>query len=289
MDEYLNSFREMISLRGLTDHTLISYTTYMKAYFEYLSTVLHKRPEDVTWDELRDFIRWVQDKRNLADRTVNICIAQLRFFTLYVLHKPWDDTQLPRRKFDDYLPYVPTQSEVWEFISTMPNLKSKAMLAVMYSAGLRIGEVCNLRYEDISRKKMQIHIRHTKNRMDRYAVLSKTALDILTDYWFVSGKPTEYLFPKKSDIHRPVDTFYLHRHIKAHEKELGWPDRISCHTFRHAFGTHLYENGTDLLTIKALMGHKSLNSTTIYVHLGKNLTQKVINPFDRMGADYGEH
>ena len=117
----------MISLRGLTDHTMKSYQTY------HFPTA---------------------------------------FFTLYVLHKPWDDTQLPMRKFDTYLPFVPTKEETKIFISTMTDLKPKAMVALMYSSGFRIGEVCNLRYEYIQRKNMRIHITHGKNRSDRYTILS---------------------------------------------------------------------------------------------------------------------
>ena len=176
MDDYLKHFREMISLRGLTDHTIVSYSTYIRAYLDYLSNILHKMPEDVSWAELRDFIRWLQKEKNLSDRTINHCISQLRFFTIYVLHKPWDPTQLPLRKFDAYLPYVPSQEEAFQFISTMPGIKPRTMCALMYSSGLRIGEVCRLRYEDIDRKNMRIHISHTKARQDRYASLSRYAL-----------------------------------------------------------------------------------------------------------------
>ena len=128
MDKYLNSFREMISLRGLTDHTLKSYCTYIQAYLDYLSDILHKAPEDVSWDELRDYIRWLQKSRNLSDRTINCAISQLRFFTMYVLHKTWDDTQLPMRRFDSILPYVPSKEEVWAFISSISDLKFKAII-----------------------------------------------------------------------------------------------------------------------------------------------------------------
>lgn len=156
----------------------------------------------------------------------------------------------------------------------------------MYSSGLRIGEVCRLRYEDIERKNMRIHIRHSKNRQDRYAILSQAALDLLTEYWFSYGKPMGWLFPKQSGADAPIDTFFLSRHIHEHERRLGWEERLTCHSFRHAFGTHLYENGTDLLTIKALLGHKSLNSTTIYVHLASNGTKNAASPFDRMGGAF---
>lgn len=285
MDKYFDSFREMVSLRGLTDHTLKSYCTYIRAYLNYLSDILHKSPEDVSWQELRDYIKWLQHSRNLSDRTVNSAISQLRFFTMYVLHKPWDDTQLPKRRFDEYLPFIPTKEEVFILIDAMPDLKQKAMTALMYSAGLRIGEVCCLRYEDIQRKQMRIHIRKGKNRSERYAILSEKALEILTQYWFAFDKPTGWLFPQQSNSEKPIDTFYLSRHIHAVERSLGWKERITCHSLRHAFGTHLYENGTDLLTIKALLGHKSLNSTTIYVHLASTETMKAVSPFDTMGGE----
>lgn len=288
MNKYFNSYRKMISLRGLTDHMIKSYSTYILAYFDFLTDVIHKSPEDVTWDEMRQFVRWLQDTRSLSDRTMNAVISQLRFFTIYVLHKPWDATQLPFRKFDNYLPYVPSQQEVKTFISTIPDLKQKAMVSLMYSSGLRIGEVCHLKYQDIERRNMRIHISHGKNRSDRYALLSKTALEILSQYWFAYDKPVDWLFPKQRDKSQPIDTFYLSRHIHEHERRLGWPERITCHSFRHAFGTHLYENGADLLTIQAYLGHKSLASTSIYVHLATNSMHKAVSPFDMMGGDFLE-
>ena len=284
MDDYLNTFREMISLRGLTDHTVTSYSTYIRAYLDYLANILHKMPVDVSWEELRDFIRWLQKDKNLSDRTMNACISQIRFFYTLCPAQTLGRYTGPTRRFDTYLPYVPSQDEVWRFISTMPDLKQKTMTAVMYSSGLRIGEVYHLRYEDIDRKNLRIHIRHSKARQDRYAILSHTALELLTRYWFEYGRPMGWLFPKQSGIDKPIDTFFLSRHIHAHEQRLGWPQRFTCHTFRHAFGTHLYENGTDLLTIKALLGHKSLESTTIYVHLASNGTGSAVSPFDQMGG-----
>lgn len=285
MDKYFNSYREMISLRGLTDHTVQSYSTYIKAYFEFLTNVIQKSPEEVSWDEMRLFIQWVQNTRSLSDRTINTVISQLRFFTIYVLHKHWDDTQLPMRKFDTYLPYVPTTEEVQLFINTLPTLKQKTMVALMYSAGLRVGEVCNLKYADIKRSTMRIHITQAKNRSDRYAILSQKSLDMLTAYWYAYGKPTDWLFPAKQDSSKPCKTGVLGRQVLEHREKLALNPKLNCHSFRHAFGTHLYEAGTDLLTIKELLGHKSLTSTVIYVHLASFSSRNIKSPFDMMGGD----
>ena len=285
MDKYLDSFREMISLRGLTDHTLKNYCTYIRAYLDYIVNVLHKAPEDVSWAEMRDYITWLQKARNLSDRTINCAISQLRFFTMYVLHKPWDDTQLPMRKFDSYLPYVPTREEVQLFIDTLPTLKQQAMVALMYSSGLRVGEVCQLKYSDIQRSSMRVHVAKTKNRSDRYAILSQKALNLLTEYWYAYDRPTDWLFPAKQDPTRPCKTDVLGKQGLEHRKMLGLDPKLNCHSFRHACGPHLYESGTDLLTIKELLGHKSITSTIIYIHLASCTSRKINNPFDLMGGD----
>lgn len=285
MQNYLITFKQMLSLRGLTDHTVKSYTTYISAYLNYLNTVLLKKPEDVSWQELRDFIFFLQKERSLSDRTMNAVIAQLRFFTLYILRKPWDYYELPTRKFDTTLPFVPTKQEVAIFISTLTDLKQKAMVSLMYSAGLRISEVRHLKCNDIDRNKMLIHITKSKNRSERYAKLSPKVLSLLELYWRSCGRPKNYLFPNQSGKDKPIDHFYLSRHIHSHETFLGWDRRLTCHSFRHAFGTHLYESGTDILTIKTLLGHKSLLSTVIYIQLAATTISQTVSPFDSLGID----
>ena len=284
--DFLKRYKKMISLRGLTDHTVKSYCTYITVYLDYVSNTLHKYPSQVTYNDIRAFIDYLKESRGLSDRTINHAISQIRFFTMYVLHKPWDPTQVPMRKFDTYLPYVPSQEETRSFIDSIPDIKVKAMVALMYSSGLRVGEVCHLRYEDIQRKNMRIHITHGKNRSDRYAILSEKALSILTEYWFSCGRPTGWLFPSQRDVSIPISSFFISSRIHDHEEELGWPKRITCHTFRHAFGSHLYENGTDLMTIKTLMGHKSLSSTVVYIHTALSSRNAPLSPFDQRGGSY---
>ena len=260
--------------------------TYIRAYLDYFTNILHKSPEDVSWDELRDYIRWLQKFRDLSDRTVNCAISQLRFFTLYVLHKPWDDTQLPMRKFDTYLPYVLTRNEVQLFLGSLPTLKQKSMVSLMYSSGLRIGEVCRLKYGDIQRSSMRIHVSKTKNRSDRYTLLSQRALDILTEYWYEYDRPMDWLFSAKQDPLRPCKTAVLNRQVLEHRIKLNLNSKLNCHSFRHAFATHLYESGTDLLTLKELLGHKSINSTVINVHLASYASRKIYSPFDQLNGGF---
>ena len=155
------------------------------------------------------------------------------------------------RRFDTYLPYVPSQDEVWRFISTMPDLKQKTMTAVMYSSGLRIGEVYHLRYEDIDRKNLRIHIRHSKARQDRYAILSHTALELLTRYWFEYGRPMGWLFPKRSGIDKPIDTFFS-RVISMHMSR-GWGGRNALHAILSSMrSAHIFTKTAQIFSLSKL-------------------------------------
>lgn len=287
LNEYLDTYITMISLRGLTDHTVKSYKTYISAYLDYIFDFLQKDSADVSWDEMRSFIKHLQHSRNLSDRTINAVISQLRFFTMYVLHKPWDQSQLPMRRYDQYIPFVPSRNEVTDFLNAIDDYKTKAMAILMYSAGLRVGEVCRLKCEDIDRKNMRIHITHGKNRSDRYALLSPVALHILEDYWFKCGQPRNYLFPQRFNNDQPNDPQSVDRHFRETEAKLGWEHRFTCHSLRHAFATHFYEDTQDLLTLKHLLGHKSINSTTIYVTLSDVTLRKYASPFDALEVHRG--
>jgi len=281
MEKYINDFKQMVEIRNLTENTVKTYSGYLREFLAYADANLSKDASQVTWEEIRGYILYLKNARGLNPRSINPHIAQLRFFFLYVLHKQWDHYQVPSLKFDSYLPFVLSQEKARHFIDTLENLKHKAIISLMYSAGLRVSEACNLKYSDISRKNMTIYIKRGKNRSDRYAILSENALAILTEYWVAYRKPKGWLFPSTHANGRPIVAFTVHRFIKGHEKRLGWESRISCHTWRHNFGTHLYENGADLLAIKNAMGHKSLNSTVLYLHLGGYKQRAVCSPFDK--------
>lgn len=284
--DYLKTLQDMLALSGRTEGTIKSYTTYISVYLDYLAEHLHLQPPQASWQNMRDFINWIQQQRGLSDRTINFIIAHLRFFTIYVLHEPWDPSQLPLRKFDQHMPFIPSREEVTAIINAIDNLQAKVMVILMYSAGLRIGEVCNLHYQDISRAKQHIYIAEAKNRSDRYAMLAPVALDALSHYWRVYGRPMDLLFRSRRDPNKSICPGTVANHIRAAEQKLGWPHRFTCHTFRHAFATHFYEDTGDLLTLKALLGHHSLRSTVVYVTLSGESLKKYPSPIQSLKVSY---
>ena len=284
-EKLLQEYEQSLRFRGLTPKSVKAYLTYIRYYLVFMAEILLKPIEESDWNDKRHFIEWIQEERNLSDRTVNHIISELKSFTIYQEHKPWDDSQLPRRKFDTYIPYVPSLEDTLYFIDTIPDTRDKAMLSLLYSAGLRIGELCHLKYGDILGRKKLIHITEAKNRHDRYALLSDRALEILIRYWYEYGKPMDWLFPGLRDKTKPIGTSYLRNRIHEHEDRLGWERKLSCHSFRHALGTHLYEAGNDLFSIQKVLGHRSLRSTLIYITLSNKVLSEIKNPFDSLSGD----
>lgn len=279
---YVEKFNDLLMLRDLTYNTVKSYNSMLHSYLSWIASC-QRMPEDMSFAEIRAYILFLKESKGLSNRSINAHISQLRFFHLYVLRRQWDKYEVPFMKFNTKLPDILKVDEVNAFIETIPNLKHKACIALLYSAGLRVSELRHLRYEDISREDMRIYIRPSKSRSDRYAILSKRALAILTEYWFSFGQPRGWLFPG-TKANAPIVSFTVSRFITDHSNWLGWDKPITAHTFRHSFGTHLYEQGYDLLTIQKLLGHKSANSSLIYVHLGTTTMKKLRSPFDHGGG-----
>ena len=160
-------------------------------------------------------------------------------------------------KYYTPLPFVLSKEDALFFIDSIPNLKKKAFVALLYSSGLRVSEVCHLRFEDISREDKRIFIRRSKNRADRYAQLSPFALDILTDYWRTHGRPRGWLFPgQKPDSCITKATASLY--VKEHVERLGWTHPITTHTFRH-YGER-YEMVSDDRSLAKLLTYLSVHS-----------------------------
>ncbi len=286
--DYFALFIQILEARGLTDDTIRSYKTYIKAYLNYLAS-LCILPENASWQMIRDFLAWIQKSRNLDDRTVNAIISHLQFFQIYVLHKEWDRTQVPFRKFDCYLPFVPSREQVCVFINALDDPDARLAAAIIYATGLHIDELCRLKYTDIYRSSHKLYIHHSKNRQDRYVPFTEHIWEMLLNRWvsFPAGtRPHGWIFTRRRDTSQPMYKQWLQREFRACREVLGMDERFCAHSLRHAYATHSYENGLDLLTLKANLGHKSLNSTLIYVHLADDSAKsRATNPFEQIGGE----
>lgn len=282
-NSYTQKFSDMLSLRDLAEGTVKNYLSYLNQYLDFIEDSLGgKLPEEVSWEEIRSYIRYLKDVRKLNNRSINPHIAQLVFFFKYVLHRDWDRYQVPFLRYDAYLPAVPTKAEMEKIIYSMECNKYQCIITLMYSAGLRISEVLRLHYKDISFSRMQIHISKTKNRAERKAILALKAKNRIYWHWVASGKPDmdEYLFPgQKQGSHLSKES--VRRVMKKHLSAIGMGDRgFTLHSCRHCFGLTLYESGADLLAIRDAMGHKSINSTTVYVSMGIGSDHGLKSPLD---------
>ena len=281
---YLKKHRDILSFRDLSPHTIDIYSSCLSAFLTWMETELPDVPViDVSWEQIRSYFLMLRDIRHLNARTINIHIAQLSGFFRYVLHRDWDSREVPCMKVDEKLPVVPTFEEVNTIIDSFTNIKHKAMIAVLYSSGIRVSELCRLRCGDIHVSEHYIFISRSKNRSERRAILSEKALAILTEYVrsdLKGAARSDWLFPgQKPGTHISTET--VRKVFYDRLAALGWQDRgFNLHSLRHAFGLHLYNNGTDIMAIKEAMGHKSLSSTTVYLTLGIGNGRSVISPYD---------
>ena len=251
------------------------------AYCHALSPFLNATGKP--WQELTiaDVDDYLTAKRlaGIMPETYNHYYGALRFMYKRVLKLNWDEDEIPRMKRDRSLPTVLAKEEIEAILDTTKNLKYKAIFAVMYSGGLRVSEATHLHYEDISRKNHSIHIRNTKNRMDRYTILADRTLDILTEYWFQCGKPKNILFPSQA-TGEYLDISAVNQVLRRSSEQVGLAKHVTSHAFRHSFASHLLEAGCDIKYIQALLGHLDPKSTEIYLHVSNKTLLGIRSPFD---------
>lgn len=280
--KYLLQLEEAGKIRNLKESSISSYKNYVSYFLNYVGKV----PETLTCQDVRTFLLAKKDE-GLKATTLNLYNSSIRFFYRNVLHILWDDITVPRMILEHKLPTVLTTDEIDRLLEATTNLKYKAMFATMYSSGLRVSEVIHLHYEDISRTNMQIHVRNTKNRMDRYTILSKRNLDLLTEYWFKMGKPRNILFPNKfTGQYLTVST--LEQVMRRSASDAGLTGQITPHCLRHSFATHLMEQGVEQRNIQALLGHRDPKSTEVYLHVSNKSLMGISSPFDRTAGDTRE-
>ena len=275
--------REILSFRDLADGTCATYLSYLTQFIDWTESELDIPVTDVSWAQIRSYVDHLRYVRKIGNRTINVHIAQLHHFWHYVLKRDWDVYEVPFLRYDTVLPSVPTVSEMHAIIDAPSNIKHRAELALLYSSGIRVSELVRLHCGDIYGSRNSVFISRSKNRSERYAVLSSNALAILSDYIrasYPSARKEDWLFPgQKAGSH--IDAQSVRNVFNKAAESAGLSGKgFTLHSCRHAFGLHLYEAGADILSIKEALGHKSLSSTEIYLTLGIGNGRSVKSPYD---------
>lgn len=277
-EQILSRLREDILLRGLSKNTLESYSLNVRIFLEYCN-----RPvEQLDVEDIRNFLRYLIQEKKSSPGTVNTYSAAIRFLFAVTLNRTLNYLQIPRQKKRKTLPEVLTREEVFSLIDHCQNIKHKAMLMVVYSSGLRVSEAAALKIQHVDSKTMRLFIECGKGGKDRYTLLSEACLYALREYWkmYRPRHRDGWLFLGTYDVTHITSKGISHAFNEA-VKRTTIKKNISIHTLRHAFATHLLEDGATLLQIKELLGHSSIQSTTIYLHLA-NITSGLKSPLDNL-------
>lgn len=276
MGKLKEEMRRQLRLRGYSRLTEKNYLQHITSYVVFF----RRSPLELEEKAPETYLLYLTETRMVSISYRNQAVSALKFFYTHVLKKPFMIRELPRPKSARKLPSVLSMEEVQRLLGVVKNRKHLAIMMVVYSAGLRLSEVVHLKPRDIDSSRYMIHIRGGKGRKDRYTILSQVALEVLRDY-IRSYRPRVWLFPGKNE-ERHISPRSVQNMITRASHRAGIKKKVSTHTLRHCFATHLLENGTDLRYIQELLGHKSSKTTEIYTHVSRKDIARIVSPLDRM-------
>jgi integrase/recombinase XerD len=266
---------EDMTIRGFGEKTQNDYIRHVKTFTIFLG----RAPDQAEPEHLRAYQLHQRESR-VQPPTMNSAVAALRFFFTTTCDRPEMARHLRLVKQPQKLPMVLTSEEVLPLLEAAPGPKYKAALAVAYGAGLRVSEVANLKVSDIDSERMVLRIEQGKGKKDRNGMLSPRLLELLREWWLV-GQPTTWLFPGR-DALLPITTRQLHRVVRDTAAAVGIQKRVSPHTLRHSFATHLLEQGVDIRLIQVALGHSKLDTTARYAHVASKVLRDMVSPLDRL-------
>ncbi len=276
MTKLREQFKRDLELKGFSPKTQQSYLKHAVAFSKYHQ----KSPELLGTEEIKDYLHYLITERNLSKSYVNQVYSGLKLLYETTLDRTWDIKKIPRAKKEQKLPQVLSQKEVKAILGSIKNLKHKAIITTIYAAGLRVGEVVNLKVSDIDSLNMQIRVRQGKGSKDRLTLLSEGNLKILRAY-FKYFRPKDWLFPGQ-DMNKPLTARSVERIMDKAVEKAGITKPVTVHTLRHSFATHLLENGVDIYYIQRLLGHSDIKSTSIYLHMTNMKLRNIKSPLDTL-------
>ena len=267
-DYYQKSMRAL-QLAGMSERTQQCYTRSVRMLVDYYN----KTPDQINEQQLQDYFLHRKNESKWSPATMRICYSGIKFFFINVLKRDWHTLQLIHAKREQRLPTVLSLEEVRSILGAVRTPQNKAYLTTVYTCGLRLNEALNLQVSDIDSNRMRIHVHRGKGAKDRYVPLPKSTLCLLRDYWKRHRNPV-WLFPRlgRSGKQGPAATTPMNKSsvqgaLRRTLAQLKLKKRISIHTLRHSYATHLLEASVNIRRIQQYLGHHSLNSTMVYLHL----------------------
>ena len=266
---------EDMTARRFKEKVQKDYVRHVRTFTKFLG----RSPDTATSDDLRRF-QLHMAQQQIGAPTINSAISALRFFFTETLERP--DLVRPLRIVSTprKAPVVLSQEEVARLLQAAPGLKYKAALSVAYGAGLRVSEVANLKVSDIDSGRMMLRVEQGKGQRDRDMMLSPQLLQLLREWW-KAARPRVWLFPGQNPIN-PVTPRQLNRAVTVAKDLAGISKRVSPHTLRHSFATHLLEQGVDIRVIQVLLGHAKLETTALYTRVAVSTVRDIKSPLDRL-------
>lgn len=267
---------EDMLVRQLAPKTQTSYIQQVSAFARYFN----KSPELLGPEDIRTYQLYLID-RGLSPSSLTLTTCALRFVYNVTLKRPWGIEQIPMPKVPHRLPVILSREEVAHFLECVTDPEYHAMLTTAYATGLRLSEFIHLRVADIDSRRMTVRVELGKGRKDRYVMLSPILLAELRAWWKQTRSPL-WLFPRSDDPAKPISQGAVQKACREACRLAGINKHITPHSFRHAFATHLLEDGTDLRTIQLLLGHRSLNTTARYLKMSTPAVCAAVSPLDRL-------
>lgn len=279
----IEKMKRNLEMSGLKKETCENYLYRVRSFLR----TIDKDENDINLDDILEFLRMLRYDKNYCIGTVNYYRSAIRYFHEVTLEKRWISKKVPRLKGYKPLPAVLSKSEAINFIELMPNEMYKMVLYTMYSSGLRVGEAVSLKIKNIDSNRMQIYIEQSKSGHARYALLSEKNLQLLRKYvlkwkrkYHYVFKPDDFLFPSPRLTGNHISKKTIKNNITKIVKQYDITKRITSHTLRHSFASGLLEAGVDIFHIKELLGHSSIQSTNVYLHIASFSSMNVKSPFD---------
>ncbi len=260
-----------------------NYVRELRFIFEYYPDT---DPGNITAEQVEQYICYIKKVFNSGHDKCRMVASGVSFFFKQILKRPYDlpSKLYPKKKFQ--LPNVMSIDEVSQLLNTPSTLRQQAIIQLFYSSGVRLEECSRIKLSDIDSKNMRIKVVQGKGNKDRYTLLSAHALTTLREY-FLKHRPVTYLFEAKTKG-KGVHCRTLQLQVELAMKQAGFKDKgYSAHTLRHSFATHLLDTGTDLHTIKELLGHSNISTTMIYLHLQTHRCSRIVNPLDHLHNQQG--